>query len=125
MVKPGKGGPVRRRLATVSIYALSWLLLTVSVPVWVALGLLIGLLRRRAFIILRLLVFAWFYFGFELIALLLVGGVFLSRPAGEARSEALYRLQAWWGLWCNRPRPGRSNGSRIRPDTAPRRRIRC
>lgn len=97
MVKPGKGGPVRRRLATVSIYALSWLLLTVSVPVWVALGLLIGLLRGRAFIILRLLVFAWFYFGFELIALLLVGGVFLSRPAGEARSKALYRLQAWWG----------------------------
>jgi len=96
MVKPRKGGPVRRRLATVSIYALSWLLLTVSVPVWVALGLLIGLLRGRSFIILRLLVFVWFYFGFELIALLLVGGVFLFRPVGEARAGALYRLQAWW-----------------------------
>jgi 1-acyl-sn-glycerol-3-phosphate acyltransferase len=81
---------------TVSLYALSWLLLTVSVPVWVALGLLIGLFRRRSFIILRLLVFAWFYFGFELIALLLVGALFLFRPVGEARAGALYRLQGWW-----------------------------
>jgi 1-acyl-sn-glycerol-3-phosphate acyltransferase len=96
MVKPRKGGAVRRRLATVSIYALSWLLLTFSVPVWVVFGSLVGLIRRRSFIVLRLLVFAWFYFGFELIALLLVGAVFLSRPAGASRSEALYRLQAWW-----------------------------
>jgi len=96
MVKPRKGGAVRRRLVTVSIYALSWLLLTFLVPVWVVLGLLIGLLRRRSFIVLRLFVFAWFYFGFELIALSLVGAVFLSRPAGESRSEVLYRLQAWW-----------------------------
>lgn len=96
MVKPRKAGRLPRRLVTVSIYALSWMLLTVSAPVWLVLGVLIGLLRARSFIILRLLVFAWFYFGFELIALLLVGGVFLFRPKGEARFGALYRLQAWW-----------------------------
>jgi 1-acyl-sn-glycerol-3-phosphate acyltransferase len=96
MVKPRKGGALGRRLLTVSIYALSWLLLTISIPAWLILGLLVGALRRRHFIILRLLVFAWFYFGFELMALSLIVGVFVIRRDSASRFDLLYRLQAWW-----------------------------
>lgn len=96
MVKPAKRGPIRRRLVTTSIYAVSWLLLTLLSPLWLVLGLLLGLARRRSFIVVRLLLFAWFYFGLELIALVLVARIFVTRPRGEGREEGLYRLQAWW-----------------------------
>ena len=96
MVKPAKRGPIRRRLLTVSLYSLAWVLLTVSSPVWVPLAFLIGLIRRRSFVLLRLLLFGWFYFGFELIALILVAWTMLSRPRGEPRQQGLFRLQNWW-----------------------------
>lgn len=96
MVKPPKAGAVGRRVVTVSIYAGSWVLLTVLSPLWLALGVLIGLVRRRSFILLRLLVFAWFYFGFELLALCLVGAIMMFRSSEAARYASLYRLQAWW-----------------------------
>jgi len=96
MVKPRKDGPLSRRFVTVSIYALSWCLLTISIPVWLVLGLLVGALRRRHFIVLRLFAFAWFYFGFELMALLLVAAVFVIRWDRASRFGLLYRLQAWW-----------------------------
>ena len=96
MVKPAKRRPTRRRLVTTSIYAVSWLLLTLLSPFWLVLGLLVGLARRRSFIIVRLLLFAWFYFGLELIALVLVAWIFVTRSPGETREEGLYRLQAWW-----------------------------
>jgi len=95
-VKPRKGGRIRRRAITISIYLLSWCLLTALVPLWFVAGIMIGLLRRRSFIVLRLFAYGWFYFGFELIALLLVGVVFITRRAGAERDDALYRLQAWW-----------------------------
>ena len=94
-VKPRKGGRFRRRATTISIYALGFLLLTSTWPTWVAIGVLIGLIRRKHFIILRLLVFGWFYLGYELLALSLIGMVFLTRR-GDSRDEALYELQAWW-----------------------------
>ena len=94
-VKPRKGGRALRRAVTIALYALLWIVLTVSMPVWVAVGLVVGLLRRRHFIGLRLLTFGWFYFGFELVALALIGAVFVTRR-GESRDAALYRLQAWW-----------------------------
>ncbi len=97
MVKPRKQGPARRRVITVSIYALAWLALTVLSPVWLLLCLLLGIIRRRSFIVLRLLIFAWFYFGLELFALALVLGVIACSRARERRFTRLYRLQAWWG----------------------------
>jgi 1-acyl-sn-glycerol-3-phosphate acyltransferase len=96
-VKPPKAGRVRRRLLTISIYAGAWVLLTVAAPAWIVGGLLLGAVRRRSFIVLRLFAFAWFYFGFELIALLLLACVFMTRRAGARRNDVLYRLQAWWG----------------------------
>ncbi|MGB3053059.1 MAG: lysophospholipid acyltransferase family protein [Polyangiales bacterium] len=96
MVKPAKRGPIRRRVVTTSIYALSWLSLTLLSPLWLVLALLVGLARRRSFIVLRLLLFAWFYFGVELIALVLIAWTFVTRTSGEPRLRGLYRLQAWW-----------------------------
>jgi len=96
MVKPAKRGPIPRRVVTTSIYALSWLLLTLLSPLWLSLALLVGLARGRSFIVLRLLLFAWFYFGLELIALVLVAWTFLTRASGEPRQRSLYRLQSWW-----------------------------
>jgi 1-acyl-sn-glycerol-3-phosphate acyltransferase len=95
-VKPRKGGRIRRRAITIAIYGAGWLLLTLLLPLWAITGLIIALVRRRHFIVLRLLFFGWFYFGFELLALLLIGAVYLRHRPGDARSEALYRLQAWW-----------------------------
>ncbi len=96
MVKPAKRGPIRRRVVTTSIYALSWLLLTLLSPLWLVLGVLVGIVRGRSFIVLRLLLFAWFYVGLELIALVLVAWIFATRASGERRLSSLYRLQAWW-----------------------------
>ena len=96
MVKPAKRGRIRRRVVTTSIYALSWLSLTLLSPLWVPLALLVGLVRSRSLIILRLLLFAWFYFGLELIALVLVAWTFLTQVGGEPRERSLYRLQSWW-----------------------------
>ncbi len=95
-VKPRKGGRARRRAITIGVYFLSWCLLTVLASVWLVAGVVIGAARRRSFILLRLFAYGWFYFGFELVALLLLAGIFATRPAGGRRDEALYRLQAWW-----------------------------
>lgn len=86
---------MRRRLVTISIYAVSWLLLVASSPLWFPLSILVGLARRRSFIILRLLSFGCFYLGFELIALVLIATIF-ALYRGPRRASALYRLQAWW-----------------------------
>ena len=86
---------MRRRIVTISIYGSSWLLLTLLSPLWIPIGIVIGILRRRSFIVLRLLMFGCFYLGFELMALLRVAAV-LARYRGETRSTMLYRLQAWW-----------------------------
>ncbi|MDH3653264.1 MAG: lysophospholipid acyltransferase family protein [Myxococcales bacterium] len=96
MVKPAKRVPIRRRVVTTSIYALSWLLLTLLSPLWVVAALLVGLARGRSFIVLRLLLFAWFYLGLELIALVFVAWTFSMRAGGEPRLRRLYRLQLWW-----------------------------
>jgi 1-acyl-sn-glycerol-3-phosphate acyltransferase len=95
-VKPKKEGRARRRAVTISIYALGWLLLTALGPLWLVGAAVVGAVRQRSFILLRLLVFAWFYFGLELIALIRVAGVFLVHRDLEERHGALYELQAWW-----------------------------
>lgn len=95
-VKPRKGGRIRRRAVTISIYAAAWVLLTMLAPLWIPVATVAGLVRRRSFILLRLLVFGWFYFGLELIALLLIAGVLAVSRDHRVADERLYALQAWW-----------------------------
>lgn len=99
MVQPNKDGPIRRRLLTISLYALLWSLLTVLSPLWLVGALIVGVARRRSFITLRLLVFAWIYFGMELVALVRVATA-LVRHRGdvEARNTRLFELQQWWAI---------------------------
>jgi hypothetical protein len=60
MVKPKKERPVRRRAITISLYIVAWVLLTLLAPAWLVAGFVIGAIRRRSFVTLRLLIFAWF-----------------------------------------------------------------
>lgn len=95
-LKPRKGGRARRRAVTITLYALTWLVLSLLIPIWVPVALLIGLVRRRSFILVRLLVFAWFYFGLELVALLRIANALVTSRSTPHRDERLYALQAWW-----------------------------
>ena len=83
MVKPKKERPVRRRSITISLYLTTWVLLTLLAPLWLVAGVIIGVIRRRSFVTLRLLIFAWVFFGIAIVALVRL----------EAR---LFRLQQWW-----------------------------
>jgi len=97
MVKPKKEGAAWRRVATISLYAGAWLLLTLLAPAWVPLAFVIGLVRRRSMVILRLMCFAWFYFGFELFALTLVGLQWARFRHEPVRcQERMTALQTWW-----------------------------
>ncbi len=97
MVKPTKERPARRRATTITLYVAAWVLLTVLSPVWLLAGVVIGAIRRRSFVTLRLLLFAWLFFGIAIVALLRLAVAFLllrARP-GELQSR-LFALQQWW-----------------------------
>lgn len=97
MVKPPKERPVRRRLMTISIYVTAWVLLTVLAPVWLVAGVVIGAIRRRSFVTLRLLIFAWFFFGIAMIALVRLAVVFpWLRGKPDELQTRLFKLQQWW-----------------------------
>lgn len=96
MVKPSKNKPVRRRVLSISLYAGTWLLLTSIAPVWLVGATLVGIFRRRSFIVLRLLMFAWVFFGVELLALLWVAPILLRFDEGPERQSRLLELQMWW-----------------------------
>jgi len=97
MVKPPKERPVRRRLITISLYIAAWVLLTALAPVWLVAGVVIGVIRRRSFVTLRLLIFAWFFFGIAIIALMRLALVFLLlRRRPEQLQTRLFELQQWW-----------------------------
>jgi 1-acyl-sn-glycerol-3-phosphate acyltransferase len=97
MVKPKKERPVRRRAITISLYIVAWVLLTLLAPAWLVAGFVIGAIRRRSFVTLRLLIFAWFFFGIAIVALvrLTVVFTFLRANADELQTRLL-RLQQWW-----------------------------
>jgi 1-acyl-sn-glycerol-3-phosphate acyltransferase len=97
MVKPKKERPVRRRSITISLYLTTWVLLTLLAPLWLVAGVIIGAIRRRSFVTLRLLIFAWVFFGIAIVALvrLAVAFVFLRGRPDELQAR-LFRLQQWW-----------------------------
>jgi len=97
MVKPPKERPALRRLATISLYVAAWVLLTALAPVWLVAGVVIGAIRLRSFVTLRLLIFAWVFFGIAIIALVRLAMVFLLlRRNPEELQTRLFELQQWW-----------------------------
>jgi 1-acyl-sn-glycerol-3-phosphate acyltransferase len=97
MVKPKKERPVRRRAIAISLYVATWVLLTLLAPVWLVAGLFIGAIRRRSFVTLRLLIFAWFFFGIAMVALVRLAAVFAFLRGRPDRIQArLFQLQQWW-----------------------------
>jgi len=97
MVKPKKERPVRRRAITISLYISAWVLLTLLAPAWLVAGFVIGAIRRRSFVTLRLLIFAWFFFGIAMVALVRLTVVFIFlRGRPEQLQARLFRLQQWW-----------------------------
>lgn len=96
-MKPRKERATARRLATISLYASSCAVLTVLAPVWLVVAGLVGIIRQRSFIVLRLVAFAWFYLGFEIFALCRVGWQWWRLRHEGARCQAeILRLQTWW-----------------------------
>jgi hypothetical protein len=97
MVKPKKERPARRRALTISLYLVAWVLLTLLAPVWLVAGLVVGAIRRRSFVTLRLLIFAWFFFSIAMVALVRLAAVFtfLRAKPGELQTR-LFQLQQWW-----------------------------
>ncbi|MBW2507863.1 MAG: 1-acyl-sn-glycerol-3-phosphate acyltransferase, partial [Deltaproteobacteria bacterium] len=76
----------------------TWVLLTALAPLWVPLAFIVGLLRRRHFIVLRLLAFFWTYLAIEMIGLTLAAGIYLITPGDDARRQTLFfELECWWG----------------------------
>ena len=97
MVKPKKERAVRRRAITISLYIVAWVLLTLLAPAWLVAGLVIGAMRRRSFVTLRLLIFAWFFLGIAMVALVRLTVVFtFLRGRPEQLQSRLFRLQQWW-----------------------------
>jgi 1-acyl-sn-glycerol-3-phosphate acyltransferase len=90
--------PTRRRALTISTYFLAWALLTAFAPLWIPVAAVVGVVRRRSFIGLRLLMFIWTYFTIELLGLIAAGGIYLiARGDTERRHDLFFRLQCWWG----------------------------
>ncbi|MFW2388448.1 MAG: 1-acyl-sn-glycerol-3-phosphate acyltransferase [Polyangiales bacterium] len=84
-------------MATITSYVAAWVLLTVLAPIWLLLGIVIGTVRRRSFVGLRLLAFAWFYFGTAIVALVRLAVAFaLLRTKHDELQAHLFRLQQWW-----------------------------
>ena len=97
MVKPKKERPVRRRAITISLYIAAWVLLTLLAPVWLVAGLVVGAIRRRSFVTLRLLIFTWFFLGVAMVALVRLAAVFTSlRGEPDELQTRLFQLQQWW-----------------------------
>ena len=90
--------PALRRAMTMSVYFLTWVLLTVLAPLWLPVTFVVGVFRRRSFIILRLLSFFWTFLLIEGMGLFAAGIIHLITPGNRERRETLmFKLECWWG----------------------------
>lgn len=86
---------MKRRLLTIPGLYLGGVLLTVLTPVWLVVGLLVDLGRRRfRFPIVRLLAFAVLWAWLEIIGVTVSGVLWLTGQSGNRRAH--YGLQRWW-----------------------------
>ncbi len=89
-----------RRVRSVGIIALLFLVLTPLMPVAALLAVLAGLVRRSHFVVLRLLLFGWIYLLGELLGVIGAGAIgAVSRPGSARFIDLNYRLQFWWATF--------------------------
>ena len=90
--------PTTRRLLTVSVYFLMWVLISALAPLWIPAAFVVGLFRRRRFVVLRLLLFFWTFLTIEMIGLVLAACIYLITPGNDERRQSLFfKLECWWG----------------------------
>jgi 1-acyl-sn-glycerol-3-phosphate acyltransferase len=90
--------PTKRRLLTITAYVLLGIALTALAPLWILTAFVVGLFRRRRFIVLRLLAFLWTYLVIEITGLALAALIYLLTPGRpERRQDLFFRLECWWG----------------------------
>ena len=90
--------PTKRRLLTISVYFLTWVVLSVLAPLWIPAAFIIGLFRRCRFVLLRLLMFFWTFLTIEMIGLTCAAGIYVMTPGNdERRQELFFKLECWWG----------------------------
>lgn len=86
---------LQRRLVTIPTLCIAAVLLTVLIPIWLPLTLVIDALRMRfRFPFARLLAFAVCWAWLEVIGVLAAFGLWIIGRG--RRSDAHYRLQRWW-----------------------------
>lgn len=87
-----------RRMMTVTTYFIAWVLVTLLVPVWLPVMVVVGLVRKRSFILLRMLLFLWAYLTIELMGLTAAAAIYLVTPRNIAkREDRFFALECWWG----------------------------
>ncbi|MDH3726171.1 MAG: 1-acyl-sn-glycerol-3-phosphate acyltransferase [Myxococcales bacterium] len=87
-----------RRMMTVTTYVMAWVLVTLFVPVWLPVLAVVGLFRKRSFILLRMFVFLWSYLTIELMGLTAAAAIYLVTPGNIAkRRDRFFTLYCWWG----------------------------
>ena len=93
--------PLARRLITIPLYALAFLLALTSAPLWIPGAALLDLAARGHGVALRSAALFTFYLGCELAGLCAAAALWLARPLArwsEARWQELhFRLQDRWG----------------------------
>ena len=90
--------PARRRLMTIPAYLVAWIVMAALSPVWILVGLVVGVFRRRSFVVLRMLGFLWAYLTIELIGLLFAGAIYVTTPRNaKKREDRFFALECWWG----------------------------
>ncbi len=91
---------ITRRVRSIGITALLFVVLTLLMPVAVPAAVLAGLVRRSHFVVLRLLLFGWIYLLGELLGVVGAAAVSVVARRGSRRFMDLnYRLQFWWAMF--------------------------
>jgi 1-acyl-sn-glycerol-3-phosphate acyltransferase len=88
----------RRRMMTITAYFIAWVLVTVLFPVWVPTMAVVGLWRKRSFVLLRMSLFLWAYLTIELAGITAAALIYLITPRDRAkRHDLFFALECWWG----------------------------
>ena len=85
-------------MMTVTTYFIAWVLVTLLAPVWLPALLVVGLFRKRSFILLRMCLFLWSYLTIELMGLTGAAAICFATPRNIAKRQGgFFALECWWG----------------------------